>query len=281
MASERTPPKFAPTPDGLIPEPEDLIEWMGVKGAFDLDELIRIGSLDARLAAIIWYGLSRRRSLLVAAGPRLAGKSTTTVALLALMPDGTPFLPVGGEFPSENLATAHGAGATPYLVVNEVSSGIPGRYLWDDGVGALLEARRAGTPFVGTLHASSPEEVIEKFAGPPLMLDPRLVAESLDMVLNLRENPEEGQGARSLAIIEGVDRPEVRPLMCWSPETRTFDYVDDREIGEVLGRMDGSDADAAWDELAKRTTFLERLVARRADAANRGKRMREELAEFG
>ena len=185
---------------------------MGVEGAFDLDESIRMGSLDARLVATIWYGLARRRSLVVAAGPRLAGKSTTALTLLALVPAGTPFLPVGGAFPAD-LLNSIDAGSAPYLVVNEVSSGIPGRYLWGDDVRSLLLAREGGLPFVGTLHASTPGEVVETFSGPPLMLDPELVAGSLDMVLNLRESRRDGHGARALALVGSVVRPSASSMI--------------------------------------------------------------------
>jgi hypothetical protein len=271
---------FTPTPGGLVPEPEDLIEWMGVEGAFDLDELIRIGSLDARLTAIIWYALSRRASLLVAAGPRLAGKSTTTAALLALVNTGTPFLPVGGEFSSDSLDTVRDTGRSPYLVVNEVSSGIPGRYLWGDGVRALLAARSDGFPFVGTLHASSPEQVLETFSGPPLMLDERLVTASVDLILNLREGGQEDRGARELAVVEGTESPEIRTLMRWSPATRVFGYASDQEIGEVLSRLNGLAPGDALEELESRTAFLERLVARLEDPGRRTPRLREELGAF-
>ena len=270
---------FAPTPGGLVPEPEDLIEWMGVKGAFDLDELIRLGSLDARLVAMIWYGLARRQSLVVAAGPRLAGKSTTALALLALVPDGTPFLPVGGGFPADFLNSTD-AVLAPYLVVNEVSSGIPGRYLWGDDVRSLLLAREGGLPFVGTLHASTPEEVVETFSGPPLILDPELVAGSLDMVLNLRESRRDSRGARELALVRGVERPEIRELMRWTPEPGRFKHADEREIGAALGGFDGSDPDQVIEELSQRTSFLERLVVRRSDPSARNTRLREELRAF-
>jgi hypothetical protein len=270
---------FAPTPGRLVPEPEDLIEWMGVEGAFDLDELIRMGSLDARLVATIWYGLARRRSLVVAAGPRLAGKSTTALALLALVPAGTPFLPVGGGFPAD-LLNSIDAGSAPYLVVNEVSSGIPGRYLWGDDVRSLLLAREGGLPFVGTLHASTPEEVVETFSGPPLMLDPELVAGSLDMVLNLRESHRDGHGARALALVGSVERPGIRELMRWAPEPRRFKHADERETGAALGSFDDSDPDQVIEELSQRTSFLEGLVARRSDASARNTRLRDELRAF-
>ncbi len=270
---------FAPTPGGPVPEPEDLIEWMGVDGAFDVDELIRVGSLDARLVATIWYGLARRCSMLVAAGPRLAGKSTTAAALLALVPDGTRFLPVGGEFPADAFNSTDG-GSKPYLVVNEVSSGIPGRYLWGDDVRSLLLARERGLPFVGTLHASTSGEVVGTFSGQPLMLDPELVAGSLDLVLNLRESRRDGRGARALALVGGTERPEIRELMRWTPEAGRFEHADDREVGTALGGFDGSDPDQVIKELSRRTSFLEEVVARRSDTAARRARLRDQLREF-
>ena len=134
--------------------------------------------------------------------------------------------------------------------------------------------------FVGTLHASTPVEVVETFSGPPLRLDPELVAGSLDMVLNLRESRSDGRGARALALVGGVERPKVQELMQWTPEPRRFKHADEREIGVALGGFDGSNPDQVIEELSQRTSFLEQLVVRRSDASARNTRLRDELRAF-
>ncbi|MDA1096777.1 MAG: hypothetical protein O3B84_05930, partial [Chloroflexi bacterium] len=152
---------FPNAPVEPVKDPADLVDWMGIEGPREIDELIRIGSLEPRLVAIIWYALARRRSLIVAAEPRLAGKSTTLGALLALAPPGISFLPVGGSFPTAEVQ--HMAIDTTYLVTNEVSPGLPGRYLWGQGVADLLQARAAGYGFAATLHAPTSVEALQTF----------------------------------------------------------------------------------------------------------------------
>ena len=100
------------------------------------------------------------------------------------------------------------------------------------------------------------------------------------MVLNLREGRQDGRGARALTVVGGTERPEIRQLMRWTPESGRFEHAADREVGAVLGAFDGSDPDQVIDELSQRTSFLEGLVARRSDASVRGARLRDELRAF-
>ena len=47
-------------------------------------ELVRNGTLSADIAAVLWCAVDAEASFLTAAVPRLAGKSTTSNAVLAL-----------------------------------------------------------------------------------------------------------------------------------------------------------------------------------------------------
>lgn len=59
-------------------------------------ELIRAGTLDAELSAHLWLLLEARVPLLVAGGPRPAGKSTLLTALLDFLPPDAARIVVGG-----------------------------------------------------------------------------------------------------------------------------------------------------------------------------------------
>src|SRR3990172_669565 len=52
-------------------------------------ELIRAGSMSPRLAAMFWVAMERGASLIVAADPPSAGKTTTLTALLTFTPPDT------------------------------------------------------------------------------------------------------------------------------------------------------------------------------------------------
>ena len=49
-------------------------------GALNVLELVQNGSMSAEMASVLWAAMDDRRSFIVAAGPRQAGKSTTTEA---------------------------------------------------------------------------------------------------------------------------------------------------------------------------------------------------------
>jgi hypothetical protein len=68
--------------------------------------------------------------------------------------------------------------------------------------------------------------------------------------------------------------------MRWTPGSEGFEHADDREVAAVLGGFDGSDPDQVIEELSQRTSFIDRLVARRSDTSARGTRMRDELRAF-
>ena len=59
-------------------------------GALNVLELVQNGSMSAEMASVLWAAMDDRRSFIVAAGPRQAGKSTTTEAILDFLPSERP-----------------------------------------------------------------------------------------------------------------------------------------------------------------------------------------------
>ena len=59
-------------------------------------ELIRAGTLDAELAALVWVMIEARVPVIVAAGPQSAGKTTILAALLDFLPSGIRRIPLHG-----------------------------------------------------------------------------------------------------------------------------------------------------------------------------------------
>src|ERR1035437_3948585 len=60
-------------------------------------ELVNSGSLDLRLAALLWLIMEYRAPVLVAAGPSTAGKSTTLNVLLDFLPPEVKEVHLPGE----------------------------------------------------------------------------------------------------------------------------------------------------------------------------------------
>ncbi len=131
-------------------------------------DLLRDGTLTPEIAALLWGALTRRASLVVAAGPRGVGKSTLLNALLACYPAASRNLYLRGCYETFAFLEDPAVGpATSVLLVNELSSHLP-VYLWGPGVRHLFQAAGQGLTFAATAHATRIEDLIGMLAGYPL-----------------------------------------------------------------------------------------------------------------
>ncbi|MBM4420608.1 MAG: hypothetical protein FJ034_03295 [Chloroflexi bacterium] len=126
------------------------------EGRLDIPGLIDAGSLDARTAALCTLVLERHGSLVIAAGPQRAGKTTTLEALLATLPARIRRIDLAGE--SERFAFAATADPTSTLLVAaELSDHLPG-YTWGRPGRRTFELLRQGYALAATMHADGVAE---------------------------------------------------------------------------------------------------------------------------
>jgi hypothetical protein len=122
-------------------------------------DLVRNGTMDAQMAAVLWAAVDERASFLTVAMPRFAGKTTTSNAVLALRHPGVPAFLVAGEIGlMEQLKQEKRGG---YLVVAEFAyAPVPG-YIWGAPVRRVFDCVVEGGYSLQTaLHARSAEEGI-------------------------------------------------------------------------------------------------------------------------
>lgn len=174
---------MVPTTPYAEPEPYD---WWGfgcqVSRPLSIVELLDAGNFDTRTAATLWLLIEARASIIVAAAPPAAGKTTTLSALADFLPPAIERRYLRGENETFDWrATADPARS--YLLCNEISPHLP-VYLWGIQVGRLFAAAEAGFGFGATMHADTAEEVLAILAGRPLAIAPRALAR-LDLVLTL------------------------------------------------------------------------------------------------
>lgn len=87
--------------------------------ALDLVELVRHGTMSPEIGATLWAAVEQRRSFLMVAVPRMAGKSTVAAAMLKRVPAGTPVRLLVRHPEDVDALAAEPAGG--YLVIPEVS----------------------------------------------------------------------------------------------------------------------------------------------------------------
>lgn len=160
--------------------------WWGfgweVPEPLSIADLIAAGNFDARTAALLWLLIGSGASIIVAADPPGAGKTTTLTALGDFLPPDTARIYLRGW--NETFAFRGRADpARSYILCNEISAHLP-VYLWGRKVQQLFEAHAAGFPFGATMHADTAGEVVAILAGSPLSVPLPAIAR-LDLIMTL------------------------------------------------------------------------------------------------
>jgi len=124
-------------------------------------ELVRNGTINADMAAVLWAAVDEQKSFLTAAVPRFAGKTTTSNAVLALRPPDVPVTPVAGERDLMQRLSVERRGG--YLVVAEFAPvPVPG-YIWGEPVRRVFETVHAGGYALQTaLHAPGVDAAMQE-----------------------------------------------------------------------------------------------------------------------
>src|SRR5438046_7861998 len=128
--------------------------------AIGLPELVRNRTMSPEIAATLAGVVEERRSFLVFAVPRLAGKTTVVEAMLARAGADTPVRPVTGE-PAE-IARLRSGDGRGYVQIPEISPHpvMPG-YIWGAAVRRGFGVLERGYAPAPALHAPSSEGASE------------------------------------------------------------------------------------------------------------------------
>jgi type IV secretory pathway ATPase VirB11/archaellum biosynthesis ATPase len=113
--------------------------------------------MSADIAQTLRAVAREKRSFIVLAVPRLAGKSTVLHAILAERPPSTPVLTLAEDGDLVDQLIRKSAGG--YLVIPEIapSAAMPG-YIWGADVRRIFNAAREDVSLAATLHAEGPED---------------------------------------------------------------------------------------------------------------------------
>ena len=171
-------------------------------------QIIEAGSADTDIMALVWALMARRASVLVAAEPPMAGKTTTLTALLDLMPPDTRRIYLRGhyetfEFLNDPAVVPHDT----YVLANEMSDHLA-IYLWGSRIYKAFELTGKGYAIGSTMHAETVEDVIAILDSYPLNVPGEWIAR-LTLVINLYVSSTYGGAVRRFNTVHMLEESRV------------------------------------------------------------------------
>lgn len=243
-------------------------------------QIIDAGSTDTDMMAVLWAMLARRASILVAAEPPMAGKTTTLTALLDLMPPQSRRVYLRGhyetfDFTNEKDIVPHNT----YVLANEMSDHLA-VYLWGSRIYKTFELIPKGYAIGSTMHAETVTDVIAILDSEPLCVPAEWIAK-LTLVVNLYVSSTYGGATRRFSAVHMLEPASeanvgseqalsisrspvrgVRPVLLsrWDRATDSFDHRFTRpEIVEKLSRWAGTSTSEWSADIAQRKAYLEKM----------------------
>ena len=191
-------------------------------------DLVRNDTMNAEVAATLSAIAEEKRSFMVVAVPRFAGKSTVTGAMLGFVPRSVPLHYLSGsEAEMDELAQKPDDG---YLVVGEFSQAPVPTYIWGSPVRKVFQTLRAGFSLSVCLHAPTVEDAYAAVCRGNGVADED--ASRINYMVYIERM---GTGLddfwRRIAAVYEVDRvaggvPEARLLYRWRKEGDTFEQME-------------------------------------------------------
>ncbi len=139
-----------------------MYRWRGGRGwgseeRLSVLEIVKTGTLDLKLASLLWLIMEQRASVLVAAGPSFAGKTTTLNVLLDFLRPEIKEVRLSGY--DEDFAFVNQTKpARTYVVAEEFSD--YGDYIWGEAAVKAFDLIKDGYALGGTIHARTAREVV-------------------------------------------------------------------------------------------------------------------------
>lgn len=241
------------------------LQMLLLREEFSVTQLIQSGTLDSIVAAFLWAMMARRASVLVAAGPRLVGKSTTLHALTSFLPEDTQFVYARGQYETFDLEGSTDPQKT-YILVSEISDHTP-HYLRGPAVDKLFQLLESGYRMGATLHADTPEEVVQAIKHYSVDVPVPLIARGIDLIITLHaEETRRGIRRRIRSINYVWYEPKapqeigVRSLVAWQPDRDVFTVFHSPDAWAQIAEHLGTDTPGLRNEIKARKMVLDQMV---------------------
>jgi hypothetical protein len=201
-------------------------------------DLIEAHTVDEEVAALLVAAAASGRSLLTAARPGNAGKTTLLAATLAFLPPERRILTAAdprllGHVPSGACLLAHEIGAGPYYA-----------YLWGEDARRFCAAAGPAIAVASCIHADTLEELQAILCGPPIGITAEAFCR-LDLIafLRLDRTPTGYRRRVSAVYVAGPDGAAHRCVFRW-------EEAGDRFVAEAPVTHWGDAIERARDQLA-------------------------------
>ncbi|MCX8162344.1 MAG: type II/IV secretion system ATPase subunit [Candidatus Bathyarchaeota archaeon] len=247
------------------------------KDLLTIVDLVNLGTLTSDMAALLWFLVENRVSVLVCGG--IASGKTTMLNCLSnfIHPDAkivtiedTPELQLyhinwvrsvtrprtmyGGEITVYDLLRTAMRQRPDYIIIGEVRG---------EEAYTLFQAIATGHLGMCTLHAESIESALMRLESPPMNI-PRSMISMLDVILVQRRAERDGTPIRRTEVLaevsdydRGRDQVELNVIYRWKPESDTFAYTGRCLSLEGIAARIGYTMDRIEEELRGRRMVIE------------------------
>lgn len=245
-------------------QPESWWGWHGYNQpqALSITQIMRAGTFPPRIGAIFWLAMERGRSIILAADPPGAGKTTILTALLAFAKPETAVYFTRGWGETFRLPPIEAEDPPIFLLVNEISDHLP-VYSWGPYVSHTFQLAAQGYSFASTMHAETVDGVIEQ------LVDECDVPEHLighvAFVVPMFVGHATGSRVRrvsEIAVLEPLAKSYDRHSIArWDPDGDRFEVLTTpASINAATRRLGFEDEGEFLDALDKREKFLTELI---------------------
>ncbi len=242
-------------------------------------ELVNTGTLDLHLAGLLWLMMEQKSSVVVAAGPNFAGKTTTLNALLAFLRPNVEKVYLSGNFEDFSF-TENAVPAETYMVAEEFNTYLD--YVWGETAIKAFQLINQGYSLGGTIHARTAQEVVylfHRYLGLPLLL-----VSQIDAVVTVEVNWNGTYRFEPLRQIESVSLliPEndsilLEPLAIHPLGEKDIEFADNKQLSEAFYTKYNVNYTDIGHEIAVREKLLEQLMI---DIKTSYQDVREAINEF-
>jgi len=194
------------------------IEMLNQRGgrALSIVDLVKAGTLSAEMAAYGLCAIAAGASVITAARPGGAGKTTLMAALLAFLPPGEKLRTVGAG--ASRVPRGHSDHGVECLLSHEIGRGHYFGYVWAAEAHVFFQALRRGVRIASNIHADDLDDLFRELTAPDIDAGP-FELDRLDLILFMAMRHGADGPVRRVSALHG---PRHRLLWEWDENADRF-----------------------------------------------------------